>query len=1003
MKFRFVPGVLTVFHLFTGAAWAQDAEVLSVDSEDLPRIPPTPVGEAQSQFQVREPFQIIPVAAEPLVMDPIAMDFDAQGRLFVVEMRGYSERRNEHLGRIRMLVDQDGDGVFDSATVYADGLAWPTAVICWKGGIFVGATPDILYLKDGDGDGVAEVRNVVFTGFASQVSRLNVQAMLNSFRWGIDNRIHGATGPNGGRVRRPEAPPSTAVDLRGRDFSFDPRRLDLRAESGGGQHGMTFDSKGRKFVCSNSHHLQQVMYEIRYDAINPYHALPAPAVDIPVDGPAAEVFRISPDEPWRVIRTRWRVDGLVPGPVEGGGRPSGYFTAATGVMVYEGDAWKAEFRGDAFIADAGSNLLHRKKLVPGGLQWSARRPADEQNREFLASPDNWFRPVQLGLGPDGNLYVLDMYREVIEHPWSLPEPIKKHLDLNSGNDRGRIYRIEHKDGNRRRFEPIHRANTAVLAGLLEHSNEWQRRTAAQLLLEREDGRAIPALESLLADSTVPEARIRALYLLNSLDGLQTVHLAKGLEDKHPSVRRHALRLVELGGRMPVPMPPDHRLRNPVRALAEDGDLEVRYQLAFTCGWIRHPDRLEILENLARNDHGDRWMREAILNSLPTGSAALFVRLEGDDELQERETGRELLKELAALAGRSESAAALEEWVMALVEESSADRFSEWMQAFSKGLQKSGRTLAQVTSTRIRRGVMERAWSVAWHGTSSSEARAAALGFAIRESSWSRLLKEAPGSKLNPSTPEEVHRSFLLSLGERSEAGAVEMILAHWNQWTPELKREALDVLLQRPENARRLLHSVQEDVVPTSVFTATQKQFLKQHPQGAIRGLASSIWPGEQEATPGKLDRILERKGDPAAGMEIFNARCASCHRLGESGVSLGPDMQSALASGPAALLASILHPNREVAPQYLNYQVETHDGKVLSGIIVQSTDRHITLRQAGGAEHVLERDRVRSLRSLDQSLMPEGLEEGLSVQDLADLIAALQEGANQRSPGKKP
>src|SRR5438874_1080113 len=182
------------------------------------------------------------------------------------------------------------------------------------------------------------------------------------------------------------------------------------------------------------------MYDARYAARNPYAQLPDPRISIAADGPAAEVYRISPEEPWRVIRTQWRVAGLVPGPIEGGGRSAGYFTGATGITIYRGDAMP-ELTGDAFVGDAGGNLVHHKKIHRDGVALVAERPADEQKVEFLASTDNWFRPVDFANAPDGCLYVMDMYREVIEHPWSLPPNIKKYLDLNSGNDRGRIYRI----------------------------------------------------------------------------------------------------------------------------------------------------------------------------------------------------------------------------------------------------------------------------------------------------------------------------------------------------------------------------------------------------------------------------------------------------------------------------------------------------------------------------------------------------------------------------------
>ncbi|HXG46879.1 MAG TPA: PVC-type heme-binding CxxCH protein, partial [Methylomirabilota bacterium] len=290
-----------------------------VTAADLPRVPPTPPERALDTFRVKPGFRIELAAAEPVVVDPIAMSFDADGVLYVVEMRDYSERRPERLGRVRRLEDRDGDGRFERSTVFMDNLPWPTAVHCYDDGVFVGATPDILYGTDIDGDGVADLREVVFTGFASdyapyETNRLNVQALLNSFNWGPDLRIHGASGGSGGRVHAVDTPftrqwrqrhgitttPDTnAIDLRGRDFSFDPRRLELRAESGGAQYGLSFDSAGRKFVCSNSDHIQQVMYEARYTSGDAGRTLPPPRVSIARDGPAAPVYRISPDEPWR--------------------------------------------------------------------------------------------------------------------------------------------------------------------------------------------------------------------------------------------------------------------------------------------------------------------------------------------------------------------------------------------------------------------------------------------------------------------------------------------------------------------------------------------------------------------------------------------------------------------------------------------------------------------------------------------------------------------------------
>src|SRR5882672_6286920 len=461
---RYCFGLAALLTFFSGPAICGPAAP-PLDPKDLSRIPATESTNVQSTFQVKKGFQLQLAAAEPLTVDPIEIAFDENGRMFVVEMRDYSELRDvtPHLGQIRMLEDTNEDGVFDKMTVYAEDLPWPTGVLCYDGGIFVAATPDILYFKDTDGDGKADLRKIVFSGFgAGKGDKLNVQALLNGLTWGLDNRIHGQTSSNGGRVVPGDQPDAKPLDLNGRDFYFDPKTMVMQAETGGGQYGMCFDDRGRRFVCSNSHHIQTFMYDARYGERNRFYNMPPALVDIPADGPAAEVYRISPEEQWRVIRTKWRVTGVVPGLIEGGGRASGYFTSATGITIFRGNGWPKEDLGDAFVADCGSNLVHRKKVRADGVALLAERPADEQKVEFLASTDLWFRPVQLANAPDGTLYIADMYREVFEHPWSLPESIKKLLDLNAGNDRGRIYRVVPDGFKQPRLPRLGKASTKEL-------------------------------------------------------------------------------------------------------------------------------------------------------------------------------------------------------------------------------------------------------------------------------------------------------------------------------------------------------------------------------------------------------------------------------------------------------------------------------------------------------------------------------------------------------------
>ena len=519
---------LPFFFLSIGSSdCCAQSDALSVSKEELPRIAPTEPEEALATFELHPDFRIELAAHEPNICDPIAMAFDARGRAYVLEMRGYSERREEALGRVRLLTDEDGDGKFDRSVVFKDGLRWPTAITCYKGGVFVGATPDLFYFKDHDGDDIADEERLIFTGFGGGNPRLNMQALFNSLRWGPDHRIWGATAANGGNVTRPDDPTFGPVSIRGADFSFDPEKLDLRPENGTAQYGMSFDSLGRRFVCSNSRHLIHVAYERQHVRSNPISSLRPALEDIPVDGSAAPVYRISPDEPWRIVRTRWRVSGVVRGMVEGGGRVSGYFTSATGVHIYWGSEFGPEFQNNAFIGDVGSNLVHRKiiETKPGQVGLLARRADPESETEFLRSRDNWFRPTSFATGPDGCLYLTDMYREIIEHPWSLPEPIKKQLDLNSGFERGRIYRIAPKKGKLMAPENLDALSITELRSLVNHPNDWHQTTARRLLYERgapakpkppvEPFPALLSAESALhewRDQAVEDPWIRTAYL-----------------------------------------------------------------------------------------------------------------------------------------------------------------------------------------------------------------------------------------------------------------------------------------------------------------------------------------------------------------------------------------------------------------------------------------------------------------------------------------------------------
>jgi len=304
------------------------------------------------------------------------------------------------------------------------------------------------------------------------------------------------------------------------------------------------------------------------------------------------------------------------------------------VTIYRGGgAWPEAFRGNAFVGDVGGNLVHRKLLTDNGVEQIARR-ADE-GVEFVASTDIWFRPAQFANAPDGTLYIADVYREVIEHPASLPPMIKKHLDLTSGHDRGRIYRVVPDEFQQPKLPKLSGASTAELVATLAHANGWQRDTAARLLFERQDAAAVEPLRRLALVAPLPQARMLAMFALAGQNALHADTLLLRLADEHPRVREHAVRLAErlLGDSL--------ELRWKLASMAGDEDARVRFQLALGVGGFPLEERLPVLMRIAQRDADDRWMRLAIQSSLGDGAGAMLAQLLADETLRRREGGRAL--------------------------------------------------------------------------------------------------------------------------------------------------------------------------------------------------------------------------------------------------------------------------------------------------------------------------------------------------------------------------
>lgn len=968
----------------------------NIDYKDrLPRIAPMKPAESMKTFHIIPGFRMEQVAAEPLVRDVVDLVFDENGRMYVAELITYAEKQQKggivtNTSRVSVLEDVNNDGKFDKSTVFVDSLSWPTGLLPFDGGLFVATTPDVIYCKDTDGDGKADVREVIITGFAPS----NPNACPNSLRWGLDSRVQGMTSTSGGALQAVkwekggEGRKAKLVQSRGRDFSFHPRTGELRLEGGGSQFGMTFDQWGRKFESSNSAPIEMVMYDERYIARNPYLAAPSARIRIWTYG--STVYRTSRVEPWRALRTELRIKGTFSGPVEGGGTPAGYFTGACGVHVYKGDAFPKELSGNAFVAEGSGNLVHRMQLKPDGVTLKAYRT--EEKKEFLTSDEIWFRPIQFINAPDGTLYLADMYREIYEHPDAVPASARMHLDLLAGQDRGRVYRIV-PDGFRQP-PPVRLGgkSTAELVKLLEHSNGWHRNTASRLLFERQDPKAIEPIEQLAAESSSALGRMHALYALAGQQALTANLVRARLDDPEPRVREHAVLLSE------TLLADEPALRAKLYEMTGDDDMRVRYQLAFTLGEIPGSQATAALAAITGRDVSDRWVRLAILSSTFGRTGELFSRLADDGKWCGQKSARAFLEQLAEQAGlqkRSDQVVEFFKWL-----ESNAGKDKTLAQSVVRGLSKGLAKAKSPLLARLQSGgsggllaeMIQQAKMQAADPEQSVERRTQAIR-SLATASFD-VASDALEELLDSRQPPPVQSAALQTLSRFNDEAVAPMIVDGWHGFSPSVRLEASEALFARSERLSVLLSALEDEEISPSQLDPTRIQFLLSHPDEKIKSEATRLLGGvklaRREEVVAAYQEALKLKGDVGRGREMFRKECSICHKLEDTGFDLGLPLSSVKNRGPETILLSVLDPNREVLPPYLGYAVITEEGRMMTGMITAETATSITLTRAEGEHDTVLRGDIDELLCTDLSMMPEGLEEQLNQQQMADVIAYL-------------
>ncbi len=966
----------------------------------LERVPPMSPEKSLASTEVAKGFRMDLVSAEPQVIDPVAMAFDEAGRLYVVEMRDYSEKNKERLGRICLLTDEDGDGRFETSRVFADDLSWPTAVACYDGGVFIGDAPDILYLKDTDGDGKADVRKVIYTGFG----RSNVQGLLNTFLWGLDHKIYGQTSSTGAKLTRvgSTVPP---LELHNRDFCFDPKTLEISATTGGGQHGMSFNRWGDRFVCQNSDHLQAIVFEERYVSRNPYQSVVSARRSIASDGPQAEVYRISPVEAWRKARTKLRVAGLASGPVEGGGRAAGYFTGSTGVTVYEGGLWPNNDEAIAIVADVGSNLIHRKRLTRDGVTYRGDRI--DKDSEFVRSRDIWFRPVQFAIGPEGGLYVADMYREVIEHPDSLPAVIKKQLDLSSGDDKGRLYWIVPADYHYTPPKLLNQASTAELAAALDDANQWRRTTALRLIYEQQDPAAGKLLHKQLAETKRPEGRIAVLYALDSVNALDDGDLLRALADAHPQVRRNAIRLSE--SRLDKSPP----LRDKVLSLVGDADPAVQFQLALSLGECRDLAATQALASILLRSSNNRDTSDAVLTSIVDRAGDVLALVLGNDKWAVSPSGESILGAIVGQIARQRRGADLDVLV-SLLRQADGKNHPVGQAALLKALSRlpsdalSGNKPPNLATLRqLRRNAAKIILAEAEKVLNQSDAKLDDRVAAIEDLSLDNFEHARPllEKLLSPQEPAVIHTAVLATCAQYDSPAVAQLVLSQWAQFAPSERSQATELLLHRGVWALALAKHLEQDNVRITTLEPAHAARLENYPSAKVRDIARKLRgqgpPVDRQLVFKEYREVALANGDAAQGKLVFEKNCSTCHEMGGVGNAVGPNLAAMVNRGSESVLFNVLAPNVEVDPRFLEYVVLTNDGQVITGVIAGETSTAVTLRGPENKTTTVLRVDIDDMHNTGKSLMPEGFEKLIDKKTMANLLAFLQQAAGSQGAKK--
>lgn len=925
---------------------------------------PLSPNEALATIQVPEGWKIEQLATEPLVQDPVNISFGADGKVWVVEMGDYPNGGKP--GRVKWLSDDDGDGTLDKSVVFLDNLQFPAGVYAWRGGVVVACAPDVFFARDTDGDGVADQRQVLLSGFALA----NAQHRVHGFTYGLDHKLYFGVGSDAKEIDLHAIDGSNkAVDIRDVDLALDVDQRFLTTETGETQFIRSQTPYGEWFGNDNSHPVYHFVFDrhwIQKNAPRPrslYQYSTTPAI-------SPEVFPLSQpldrfNDPYTANR----------------------FTSACSTIFASGPGTGAAMDGAAIVCESVHNLVARFKMERDGMSWKAVRFPEDQRSDWIRSSDPWFRPVRVANAPDGTIWILDMYRRVIEHPTWIPEEWLARLDVRAGQDQGRIYRVFRQD-----YKPTNKLSlvqasidelvqklgdeSAAIADLAQQQLIWNHASNQKLA---------QLLQTELRQSESPRRRVRAIAILLYLNQMASSDWKAAMEDQDARVLKFALHCMSRLDSLPADAAVLVQLA--LQSSHAQADPSVAMELVFLVGNYA-PEAVNSVVQLLKTHHqvqGMETLVDFVANERVDGLVDELLR-ESDES-----TNIYLERLIPRVSDQGQSR------IVNSIEQSIGDR-PAWHYRFARQIAMQSKAEPTISND-VLDSLYQQAKETILREQSPVASRIAALEFCL--------------SKMSDSSAAEIESLLSLSLRVsnidfaeeilegiyRLGPGTFARLLTYWVDASEANRSKIVSLMVSQPSSAKLFLRAIAVNQFDSKTVLPSQLEYLRSQGDSELNKLVVSLFGKDQAGNRAELlaaySATWPKDSSIENGQKLFEQHCSVCHRerdvQGEKQPSVGPALESLNHWTNEAWLVAILDPSRSVDTKYQRLLLRTTSDENVSGLVLRETQGTLEIMTTDGRVQQIARATVEEEKKSAMSLMPDGFEKVLSPQQVSDIVRFLR------------